>query len=247
MFLTVKAQTACRARGWAGLTSACSGSARLLARTKKRGFRFSDKMMVGMQGRPLKRSVGRDNVKRYSTMYIYKMQESIVTHLDRFIIEQSSENFSQLRDVVVSSPNYNPYSKEKNKVLSLMEHGKFEESEKLLQLIMPNWILNPGIHKLLSFVLIRTGKERESLFENELSKVILNGILSTGDGNEKHPYCVVRLDDEYDVLQYFGKELHKQRLINKKGKHYDLLECEDRSNIWFDITIPYSYLNIKIM
>jgi len=74
----------------------------------------------------------------------------------------------------------------------------------------------------------------------------VQGILSTGDGTKQHPYVVTRTSDEYDVLQFLGKELESQSLLEEEDRQYDLLRCKDGSEMWFDVTDPLGRLGDQL-
>ena len=45
--------------------------------------------------------------------------------------------------------------------------------------------------------------------------------------------------DEYDVVWKLGKRLKSQDLISNGGRFFDRVQCDDDSEIWFDITDAY--------
>ncbi len=176
------------------------------------------------------------------------MQGSIIIQLEHFFEKQSPENFINLREAVAASPDYAPYaSNYMDKVYALLEQEQFEEAKNHLMTVMANWILNPGIHTLASFVFQKLGRDNDARFEYGVSQLFLEGILSTGDGSETRPYLVLHTADEYDVLAHFDRKSQKQALVEKEGRHYDRQECQDGSQIWFDITIPYEHLRRQVL
>ncbi len=167
--------------------------------------------------------------------------ESAETHLERYLREQSLENFVRLRDAVVALPDYKPYSNYKLEAYSLLEKKKFKKAVKYLMSKMPGWILNPGIHRLVAFALHKLGDEDKAKSEYALARLFLNAILSAGDGSEAHPYLVSSVADEYDVLEHLGKGLRQQTLVERGNRRYDRFDCEDGSQIWFDVTAPLTH------
>ena len=170
------------------------------------------------------------------------MNDSVRTHLKRYLVEQTTENFLRLRDAVANSPGYQPYADNMSVVDGLLEQENYEAARSHLMAMMPNLILNPGIHKLISFVLHKLDKTDDSQAEFALGMLFTQGILSTGEGSEAKPYLVLHTSDEYDIMEHLGKQFRKQALVEKGDKHYDRQECEDGSAIWFDVTTPYNHL-----
>jgi hypothetical protein len=68
------------------------------------------------------------------------------------------------------------------------------------------------------------------------------GILGTGDGTADHPYLVVRVSDEYDILRHLKKRSTSQGLRRKDDKSCDVMTCADGSQIWFDVSAPFNRL-----
>jgi len=171
------------------------------------------------------------------------MSESTQVHLERYLQEQSLESFLRLRDAVIASPDYAPYtSNYRSTVGSLLEREKYQEAIDYLMSVMDNWFLNPGIHRLVSFAHYKLGRDEEAGFEYWMYKVMVEGIASTGDGSAESPYLVLHTTDEYDVLEHLGKETRKQALVKGSDKQYDRHDCTDGSQIWFDVTTPYGFL-----
>jgi hypothetical protein len=174
------------------------------------------------------------------------MGEPVKVYLERFLREQTLETFMSLRDAMIQSPDYDPYDHYQSEAHALLGEGEFEKVTEYLTSKMPGWILNPGIHKLLSFALHKLGDEERARMEFLLARAFLNGILSTGDGSEARPYLVSSVTDEYDVLEHLGKSLRQQSLVENEGRRCDRFDCEDGSQIWFDVSAPLACFERKI-
>jgi hypothetical protein len=174
------------------------------------------------------------------------MGETVSVYLERFLQEQTLETFMLLRDAVLASPDYDPYNHYQSEAHALLEREEFAQVTEYLMSKIPGWILNPGIHKLLSFALHKLGDEERARMEFLLARAFLDGILLTGDGSEARPYLVSSVTDEYDVLDHLGKSLRQQSLVEKKGRRCDRFECEDGSQIWFDVSAPLARFESEI-
>ena len=167
-------------------------------------------------------------------------------HLERYLADPSPENFRTLQEALVQSPEYAPYSGEPREVYPLIEQGQFKTAKDQLMALMPNWFLNPGVHKLLSFIAHKLDDEPAARFEFQLAMILLEGILSTGAGSEDRPYQVLHTADEYDLLEHLDKQSEHQSLVEKDGRHFDRQDCTDGTQLWFDITWPFSHLQQKL-
>ena len=64
----------------------------------------------------------------------------------------------------------------------------------------------------------------------------LESIRSTGDGTRAHPWSVLRVSDEYDVLRAAGRISREQTLLEADGRSLDRHVCDDDSEAWFDVS-----------
>ena len=64
----------------------------------------------------------------------------------------------------------------------------------------------------------------------------LRSIRSTGDGSEQHPWSVLRINDEYDLLRALDKVRDRQDLVETGGRRLDRLTCTDGTVAYFDVT-----------
>ena len=173
------------------------------------------------------------------------MDGEITDLLERYLEERSPEGFMQLREAVAASPDYVPYGTSPESVLSTVEEDDYEKAKVALLGIVRGCLLNPGIHTLLAFVYHKLGDEVAANIEFELGARCLEGILSTGSGEETHPYLVLHTADEYDVLEHLGKKSLNQALVlatTPQRKAYDRHDCEDGVTLWFDVTTPYALM-----
>lgn len=174
------------------------------------------------------------------------MDESFAAEIQQFLVEPSAERFLSLRDAVSESPGYLPYSSDLTKGHELLTEGRFEEAKSYLLSLAPGWILNPGMHRLLSVACYQLGQVQIAMLEHEMAMAMLNGILSTGDGSEARPYLVLHVADEYDVLNHLEKRSQGQALVQKGERYCDLRTCDDGSEIWFDVTVPLAHLRKRV-
>ena len=170
------------------------------------------------------------------------MEDAIAADLQQYLTEPTPERFLDLRAAVAGSPGYAPYSTNPRVAWPLFEEGRFEEAKDLLEGALPGWILNPGIHQMLSFAWHKLGQEETAQYELTVAMALLDAILSTGDGSKDQPYLVLYPADEYDLLAFLEKRSTGQALEKLGDKRYDCQTCQDGTEIWFDVTVPYAHL-----
>jgi hypothetical protein len=171
------------------------------------------------------------------------MQNSVLERLGKYLQEDTLENFLSLRKAVAESAAYDPYADDLDTAEALLEQGQLEELAERLLSAMGNRILNPSAHMMASFVFRKLSDEQRADTELGLARVVLEGILSTGDGSQERPYLVLCTADEYDVLERLGKQVSQQSLVEKDGKHFDRHACQDGTEVWFDVTTQLSRLD----
>jgi hypothetical protein len=159
-----------------------------------------------------------------------------------FMESPSRDTYLAVRGTLLASPDYKPYSDELNGIDGLLEIGSFAAVQETIARSMPNLLLSPRAHLFLSLAAEKSNDENAAGMERFIAAACVEGILATGDGSRDRPYLVCRSTDEYDVLQYLGKEFRGQALVHDGDRHFDLMECEGGTEIWFDITAAYNKL-----
>ncbi len=153
-----------------------------------------------------------------------------------FLGRPSREKYLALRAAVIASDEYDPYSRDLDHASADVGSAEFSRARQSIMAAMPNVLLSPRAHLLLSYISAKTGDEERAQTEGAIACSCAEGILSTGDGSREHPYQIVRISDEYDVARYLRKEVAEQSLMAERGRHFDCLRCSDGSTLWFDVT-----------
>jgi len=160
------------------------------------------------------------------------MQEKLFT----FLSSPGRDTYFAIREEVIASEHYNPHSLELNAAISLLAAGDHIQAREVITGSMPNLLLSPIAHQLLSRIAEQLNDQESAESEHAIGSLCLRGLLATGDGSQDKPYIVVRISDEYDVVHCLGKQMVEQSLIADGDKRYDLLRCADGSELWFEIT-----------
>lgn len=160
----------------------------------------------------------------------------------KFIECPDRDSYLAVCQSVVSSTQYNPYSDEIRDVHALVEEQRYEDARSRLSEAMPNLLLSPRAHLLLAMIADKTGDKQGAQAEGLIASLCAKGILATGNGSKEKPYVVVRTSDEHDVVQFLGKRFSGQALVEEGPRCFDVIQCDDGSELWFDITVPYNKL-----
>jgi hypothetical protein len=164
---------------------------------------------------------------------------SVKENFLEFLKKPSTEGFQGLRQQVAASDRYAPYSNELDMLMAALCAGEPQAAIDLFWRSFPNLLLSPLAHLMLSQAYLDLKRENEAEGEKAMGRLILKSILATGKGTKKRPYAVMRVEDERDVLSALKKQAGAQFLMTDKSRVFDLMECSDGSEVYFDITMMY--------
>jgi hypothetical protein len=162
----------------------------------------------------------------------------VVARMNAFLRERTLARYLAARDAMLTSPYYDPNSTILPDAFRLLSRGHFHEVLSVASRAMGNWLLNPGIHFVASQAFRELGDEDRAEREAETGRALLGGLLMTGDGSPEHPYLVLRVADEYDILASMGLRCRAHQVAYRNGRAFDALACDDGRDVWFDVTAP---------
>ncbi|MEX2215405.1 MAG: DUF4919 domain-containing protein [Phycisphaeraceae bacterium] len=145
-------------------------------------------------------------------------------------------DYLTVRQTMIDSPNYEPYSDDLNQIVVLVEGKQYQKALNLFRKRLGNLLLSAAAHLMAGESMKGLGQDEEAKSEHFIGRRCIEGILTTGDGSEAEPWLVLRPVDEYDVLGYFGKTMAKQELVKGGRGTCDKMTCTDGSEYWFDVT-----------
>lgn len=163
-----------------------------------------------------------------------------------FLKEPSVDSFKAVRALVAHSEGFDPYSRELDQAIEHLQAERYADCCETLRSGMPGLLLSPRAHVLFAMAAKVAGDQKHAEFEHFVASTCVEGILFTGDGSASRPYLVLRTSDEYDVLEFLGKEVQMQMLAESEGRQFDVLTCTDGTEYWFDITESYRKLKEKL-
>jgi hypothetical protein len=179
------------------------------------------------------------NLRRREPVNPSTPSRSVRENFLEFLKKPSIEGFLGLRKQVAASDHYAPYSNEPDMLMAALGAGHPQAAIDLFWRSFPNLLLSPLAHFILSHAYLDLKREDEAEGEKAMGKLILKSILATGKGTKKRPYAVMRVEDEKDVLSALKKQASVQFLVRDKSRVFDLLQCSDGSEVYFDITLFY--------
>ena len=153
-----------------------------------------------------------------------------------FLENPTGETFAQLRGVVVDAPDYDFYANDLDEMEHLVAEGQFDVAAGRLTLTMPNWLLSPRMHRLVGRAARESGDAELANRESYLVKACLRGLAQSGDGTAGRPYLVTHVSDEYDLLEALNKEPAQQRQATNEQGVFDVIDCTDGAELWFDVS-----------
>lgn len=153
-----------------------------------------------------------------------------------FVQNQTPETFGALRAHIVAQPNYDGYSRDLDDMDDAFQQKRYEDVRSKFGSTMPNLLLSPAAHMLVSMSLREDGHSEAAEMERFICFRCMEALQASGDGTKERPYLVLRTTDEYDLMGALGKELASQHLVHDGPRQYDRMVCTDGSELWFDIT-----------
>ncbi|MGN7866689.1 DUF4919 domain-containing protein [Chryseobacterium sp. 22458] len=157
-----------------------------------------------------------------------------------FLTDPTKETFLKCRELVISNPEYDPYSQDTENMQNLLNNGKFED---VIQYVNINILLSPSAHIYKYFAYKELGNEKARNVEMMIVQTLFECLEKTGDGTRKSPYIVTRISDERDLIRHhFNKQEVSQWLIRDEDKIIDVLKLVDGTEVCFDIKTLYQRL-----
>jgi len=155
--------------------------------------------------------------------------------LDRWVADPSPAHLEAVRDAVQADPYYSSGTELASLVVPHIERGDHARARDVLLGAMPGAFLSPMAHSLLARVHLALGDEELALAQRRLARAALVAIVSSGDGSREHPWVVLRISDEYDVLSAMGVTVEAQRVEQPPGRVLDEIIGTDHQHWWFEL------------
>lgn len=156
--------------------------------------------------------------------------------VDAHLAEPTAASLESLRSALRAAPGFDPELRVRERAVALLREGRSSDAVDAVEASMPGSLFSPGAHALLATALGRTGQTDAAARHARLARAALGSILSTGDGTVEQPWSVIRISDEYDVVDSRGARPSGQSLLRDEGRTIDRIDCQDGRSFHFDIT-----------
>lgn len=151
-----------------------------------------------------------------------------------YIEDPTAARLAALREEILASRSYTPTPRFPLEARRLAVEGRHWEVINLVGEWMPGAFLSPSAHTLLADALDAVGDHEEAGRERFLTRLAVQTILRSGDGSSGHPFVVLRVDDEYDLLRWTRRTPISQRLAITQEEPRDVI-THDRGESWFSV------------
>ncbi len=159
-------------------------------------------------------------------------------------------DFRKLRESFTQTKLFNPYDDDlgdtSTDMLKALDEKRFEDAisaaDRLLDLnytaILP--------HIISAICWNELGNSEKERFHGEIVKGLVRSITDSGDGSEARPYRIIRIQEEYDLLNVMGLELESQALITSGSSMLDQMTVidsttKDKKQIYFNVDICFAF------
>jgi hypothetical protein len=152
-----------------------------------------------------------------------------------FVAEPTGEHYLVARDAALKISRTNVSSRDFSRLTQLADSQLFADLMHAIEDLPPSAQLSPRAHYLAWMAAEQMRDDEEAELERYLFAACIRGILETGCGSPEAPYRITHVSDEYDVLLALGRESVSQRLIERDGRAFDVLRCDDGQELWFEL------------
>lgn len=152
-----------------------------------------------------------------------------------FVAEPTGKHYLAAREAALKVARTNVSSRDFSRLTELAQSQAFADLMQAIEELPPTAQLSPRAHYLAWMAAEQMRDDEEAELERYLFAACLRGILETGCGSAEAPYRITHVSDEYDVLLALGRESISQRFIEREGRAYDVLRCNDGQDLWFEL------------
>lgn len=176
--------------------------------------------------------------------------------LERVKRSDPNFDFTNLRWTYAQTTSYDPYTNAESELIDSMydayDNKDYELAVELANQMLDDNYLLPDPHFILLQAYEKLGDQQNADFHNYLLRGLISSISKLGNGRSPETaFIVVQFEEEYFLLYLLGIQTGQQTFQEIDGIPYDIFEGVDETTnenitIYFDITIPYQWLNKSI-
>lgn len=156
--------------------------------------------------------------------------------LAKFFETPSATRYLAVQAALRCEPSLQSFSFDIADVAELMAAGEYAAVRHRIAAMMPGAALSPKIHAWSAIAAIELGDREDAELERFQYQGCLQGLQATGDGSASRPYQATYSSDAHDLLESRGVRVRRQKLLEKGSRRFDVITCDDRTTVWFDVT-----------
>lgn len=156
--------------------------------------------------------------------------------LQRFVAQPSRENYLLARAALLAASTRTLDAAQLDALALLADAGDIPGLAAALDALPPIAALVPRVHYYAALAAEARQDADDLELERMLLVICLRALLMTGDGSPELPYVVSAVSDEYDLLDSLELCPGSQTLVHRGDGTLDVIQCEDGSEIWFDVS-----------
>lgn len=150
--------------------------------------------------------------------------------LEEYLLEASAAGRQEVQQWILRHPRYDPHL-----VLPNAGEHSAEDMVRALWEQLPAALLSPRVHAELAGALERIGDAAGAERHRRIARLALAGLRASGTGSEEDPRSVLRVQDEYDLLESAGRTVRAQQLSRTSDAVFDVVTLDEGARIWFEL------------
>ena len=158
------------------------------------------------------------------------MSRTFSEAFEEYLGEPSEAGREEVQQWILRHPRYDPHL-----TLSDVAAHSAEERVRALEGELPAALLSPRLHLELARALERIGDVAGTERHRRLARLALAGLRASGTGSEEDPIALLRVQDEYDLLESAGLTVRAQQLSRTPDAVFDVVTVEDGTRMWFEL------------
>jgi len=133
-----------------------------------------------------------------------------------------------------------------NEAREHMRLNRLAEAKRSLLALLDRDYTDIDAHRLMAVVCKLTGEENDARFHSLFSSGLLDSVIQSGTGHDYNSaFRVIKVREEYLVLEAFGFNRKSQALVQHGDSMFDILTCAlgddaPEIEIYFNIDLVYS-------
>lgn len=150
--------------------------------------------------------------------------------LEQYLLEPVQAHREEVQRWILRHPRYDPHF-----VLPDTRGLGPEDRLHVLGRELPAALLSPRLHAELARALADSGDHAGVQRHRRLAELAIAGLRASGTGREEDPIAVLRVQDEYDLLEIYGRTAVSQQLSSTPEAVFDVVTLDDGTVVWFEL------------